>query len=105
MAMRVPTVNGSITEFVVNLEAEPDAEEINDAFRAAAAGDLEGVLGVTDDRIVSRDVLGNPHSSYVDLQSTNVVADGKQAKVLTWYDNEYGFSNRMLDVATYVADE
>jgi glyceraldehyde 3-phosphate dehydrogenase len=104
MAIRVPTVNGSITELVVNLEGEPSAEEINDAFAAAAAGDMAGVLGVTTDEIVSRDILGNPHSSYVDLQSTNVVADGKQAKILTWYDNEYGFSNRMLDVATYVDD-
>jgi glyceraldehyde 3-phosphate dehydrogenase len=102
MAIRVPTVNGSVTELVVNLEAEPSAEEINAAFTAAAEGDMAGVLGVTDDEIVSRDVLGNPHSSYVDLQSTNVVAGGKQAKILTWYDNEYGFSNRMLDVAAYI---
>jgi glyceraldehyde 3-phosphate dehydrogenase len=104
MAMRVPTVNGSITELVVNLESEPSAEEINDAFIDAAEGDMAGVLGVTHDEIVSRDILGNPHSSYVDLSSTNVVASGKQAKILTWYDNEYGFSNRMLDVAAYVYD-
>jgi glyceraldehyde 3-phosphate dehydrogenase len=104
MAIRVPTVNGSLTELVVNLEAEPSAEEINDAFMDAAAGEMAGVLGVTDDEIVSRDILGNPHSSYVDLDSTNVVAGGTQAKILTWYDNEYGFSNRMLDVAAYVTD-
>jgi glyceraldehyde 3-phosphate dehydrogenase len=104
MAIRVPTVNGSLTELVVELEAQPSAEEINDAFMDAAAGEMAGVLGVTDDQIVSRDILGNPHSSYVDLDSTNVVADGKQAKILTWYDNEYGFSNRMLDVAAYVHD-
>ncbi|WP_318567261.1 type I glyceraldehyde-3-phosphate dehydrogenase [Salinigranum marinum] len=104
MAIRVPTVNGSLTELVVNLEAEPSAEEINDAFMDAAAGEMAGVLGVTDDEIVSRDILGNPHSSYVDLDSTNVVAGGTQAKILTWYDNEYGFSNRMLDVAAYVID-
>ena len=104
MAIRVPTVNGSLTELVVNLEAEPSAEEINGAFMDAAAGEMAGVLGVTDDEIVSRDILGNPHSSYVDLDSTNVVAGGTQAKILTWYDNEYGFSNRMLDVAAYVTD-
>jgi glyceraldehyde 3-phosphate dehydrogenase len=104
MAIRVPTVNGSLTELVVNLETEPSAEEINAAFTAAAEGDMAGVLGVTNDEIVSRDILGNPHSSYVDLESTNVVAGGTQAKILTWYDNEYGFSNRMLDVAAYITD-
>jgi glyceraldehyde 3-phosphate dehydrogenase len=104
MAIRVPTVNGSLTELVVNLDAEPGAEEINDAFIDAAAGEMAGVLGVTDDQIVSRDILGNPHSSYVDLDSTNVVAGGAQAKILTWYDNEFGFSNRMLDVAAYIHD-
>jgi glyceraldehyde 3-phosphate dehydrogenase len=104
MAMRVPTVNGSITELVVNLESEPSAEEINDAFVEAATGEMAGVLGVTDEAIVSRDILRDPHSSLVDLQSTNVVAGGKQAKILTWYDNEYGFSSRMLDVAAYIHD-
>ncbi|WP_136590647.1 type I glyceraldehyde-3-phosphate dehydrogenase [Salinigranum halophilum] len=104
MAIRVPTVNGSLTELVVNLEDEPSAEEINDAFMDYAAGEMAGVLGVTDDQIVSRDILGNPHSSYVDLDSTNVVAGGTQAKILTWYDNEYGFSNRMLDVAAFLTD-
>jgi glyceraldehyde 3-phosphate dehydrogenase len=104
MAIRVPTVNGSLTELVVNLADEPSAEEINAAFTAAAESDMAGVLGVTSDEIVSRDVLGNPHSSYVDLASTNVVAGGTQAKILTWYDNEYGFSNRMLDVAAYIHD-
>jgi glyceraldehyde 3-phosphate dehydrogenase len=104
MAIRVPTVNGSLTEFVVTLEAEPSEAEINAAFTAAAESDMAGVLGVTNDEVVSRDILGNSHSSYVDLESTNVVAGGKQAKILTWYDNEYGFSNRMLDVAAYVTD-
>jgi len=103
MAVRVPIPNGSLTDLTVNLEARPDAETINDAFRAAADGDLAGVLGYTDDEVVSRDILGLPFSSYVDLQSTNVVADGRQAKVLTWYDNEFGFSCRMLDLARYVA--
>jgi len=103
MAVRVPTVNGSLTELVANLADRPDATTINDAFREAADGDLAGVLGYTDDEVVSRDILGLPFSSYVDLQSTNVVADGRQAKVLTWYDNEYGFACRMLDLARLVA--
>jgi len=102
IAMRVPVPNGSITEFVASLESDVAVGDVNGAFRDAAEGDLEGVLGVTDDPIVSSDVLGTPYSTLVDLQSTNVV--GGQAKVLTWYDNEYGFSNRMLDVAEYVSE-
>ena len=100
MAMRVPVPNGSITEFVTSLEAEVTESDVNGAFREAAQGDLEGVLGVTDDELVSSDILGVPYSTYVDLESTNVV--GGLTKVLTWYDNEYGFSNRMLDLAEYV---
>ncbi len=102
MAMRVPVPDGSITEFVVNLEEDVTEGDVNAAFEEAAAGELEGVLGVTDDEIVSRDVLGQPYSTLVDLQNTNVV--GGLTKVLTWYDNEYGFANRMLDVGEYVAE-
>ena len=106
MAIRVPVPTGSITEFVVSLEASVTAAAVNDAFRAAADdGPLAGVLGYTDDEVVSSDVTGLPFSSYVDLQSTNVIADGDLLKILTWYDNEYGFSNRMLDMAAYVHDE
>jgi glyceraldehyde 3-phosphate dehydrogenase len=105
MAMRVPVPNGSLTELVVDLEKSPSADEINDAFRGAAdSGPLAGVLGYTDDEVVSRDIIGLPFSSYVDLRSTNVVGedDDGVVKILTWYDNEYGFSNRLLDVAAYV---
>jgi glyceraldehyde 3-phosphate dehydrogenase len=102
MAIRVPVPNGSVTELVVDLADSPGVDDINRAFRAAADGDLAGVLGYTDDEVVSSDIVGLPHSSYVDLNSTNVVRDGALAKVLTWYDNEFGFSNRMLDVARYV---
>lgn len=101
MAMRVPVPNGSITDLTVDLEADVGAEEVNAAFKAAADGDLAGVLGYTDDEIVSRDILGLPFSSYVDCDSTLAV-EGGQVKVLTWYDNEYGFANRMLDLAQYV---
>jgi glyceraldehyde 3-phosphate dehydrogenase len=101
MAMRVPVPNGSITDFVVDLEADVGREEVNEAFQNAADGDLAGVLGYTDDEVVSRDILGLPFSSYVDLDSTMSV-EGGQVKVLTWYDNEYGFANRMLDLAQYV---
>ena len=106
MAIRVPIPNGSLTELVVDLESNPSADEINDAFRAAAdSGPLAGVLGYTDDEVVSSDIIGLPFSTYTDLNSTNVVGDDGLAKILTWYDNEYGFSNRMLDVAAYIVDE
>jgi len=106
MAIRVPIPNGSLTELVVDLESNPSADEINDAFRAAAdSGPLAGVLGYTDDEVVSSDIIGLPFSTYTDLNSTNVVGEDGLAKILTWYDNEYGFSNRMLDVAAYIVDE
>jgi glyceraldehyde 3-phosphate dehydrogenase len=103
MAIRVPVPNGSITELVVDLEAAPSVERLNAAFRDAAdSGPLAGVLGYTDDEVVSSDILGLPFSSMVDLNSTNQVNDGGLYKILTWYDNEYGFSNRMLDVAHFL---
>ena len=106
MAIRVPVPTGSITELVVDLAADATEEEINEAFRAAADdGPLAGVLGYTDDEVVSSDIVGLPFSSSVDLNSTNVIGDNDLVKVLTWYDNEYGFSNRMLDMAEYVVDE
>jgi glyceraldehyde 3-phosphate dehydrogenase len=102
MAIRVPVPNGSITEFVVDLQEEVTESDVNAAFREAAAGELEGVLGVTDDEVVSSDIQGVSYSSYVDLESTNVV--NGMTKILTWYDNEFGFSNRMLDVAVHVTE-
>ena len=105
MAIRVPVPNGSITELTVDLQGNPLSNDINAAFQDAAdSGPLAGVLGYTDDEVVSRDILGLPFSSTVDLNSTNVVNNGELAKILTWYDNEYGFSNRMLDVATYITN-
>ncbi|WP_394740626.1 type I glyceraldehyde-3-phosphate dehydrogenase [Natronococcus roseus] len=104
MAMRVPVPNGSITDLTVDLEEDVTEEELADAIRSAADDELAGVLGYTDEEIVSRDIVGLPFSSYVDLESTMSLEDGL-VKVLTWYDNEYGFSNRMLDLATYVAAE
>jgi glyceraldehyde 3-phosphate dehydrogenase len=105
MAIRVPVPNGSVTELVVDLDGNPSEEEINDAFRSAAdSGPLAGVLGYTDEEVVSSDIVGLPFSSMVDLESTNTVDDGNMAKILTWYDNEYGFSNRMLDMAEFVSE-
>ncbi|MFB6114130.1 MAG: type I glyceraldehyde-3-phosphate dehydrogenase [Halodesulfurarchaeum sp.] len=104
MAMRVPVPNGSITDFTVDLQGDPSVAAINDTFREAADGELAGVLGYTDEEIVSSDVIGAPFSSQVDLSATRTIADGAMAKVLTWYDNEFGFANRMLDLGSYVTN-
>jgi len=103
MAIRVPVPAGSITELTVDLDADVTAGDVNAAFREAADGYLSGVLGYTDEAVVSADIVGLPFSTYVDLDLTNVV--GGQTKILTWYDNEYGFSSRMLDVAEYITEE
>ncbi|UHQ96089.1 type I glyceraldehyde-3-phosphate dehydrogenase [Natrinema halophilum] len=102
MAMRVPVPDGSITDLTINLETDVTKDELADAIRNAADGELAGVLGYTDEEIVSRDVIGLPFPSYVDLESVMVVADDL-VKVLTWYDNEYGFSVQMMKLAKYVA--
>ena len=102
MAMRVPVPNGSITDLTVNVEDDITREEVVDALRAAADDGLAGVLGYTDEEIVSRDIVGLPFASFVDLESVMVVANDL-VKVLAWYDNEYGFSTQMLDLAMYVA--
>ncbi len=102
MSMRVPVPNGSVTDLVVDLEAEPDRQDVNEAIRRAADDELAGVLGYTDEEIVSSDIIGLPFSSYVDLKSTMDAGDGF-VKLLAWYDNEAGFSNRLLDVASYIS--
>ncbi len=98
MAIRVPTPNVSLVDMVMTLEQDVTVEQVNDAFRAAAAGPLAGVLDAVDAPLVSSDLIGNPHSSVVDLGLTDVMG-GNSVKVLTWYDNEWGFSNRMIDLA------
>jgi glyceraldehyde 3-phosphate dehydrogenase len=106
MAMRVPVPDGSITDFTVDLAEDVTAEEVNEAIEEAAHGDLEGVLGYTEDEVVSRDIVGVPFSSLVDLQSTmEVEREDGLVKILAWYDNEYGFANRMLDMAGLVAEK
>lgn len=103
-AMRVPVPDGSISDLTVNLGRDATEAEVADAIRSAADDELSGVLGYTDDEIVSRDVVGLPIPSYVDLGSLMVVS-GDMLKILVWYDNEYGFSTQMLDLAVYVARE
>lgn len=98
MAMRVPTPTGSIVDLVVDLEEEVTEEDIHEAMRSAAEGKLEGVLGYAEDPIVSRDVFGDPHSSIYDPHHTRVIA-GNQVKILSWYDNEWGYACRLVDMA------
>jgi len=102
VAIRVPTPNVSVVDLTVQLAKTAAAEEINAAFRKAAAGPMKGVLEVTDEELVSVDFRGNPASSIVDAPLTKVV-DGSLAKVFCWYDNEWGFSNRVKDLLHFMA--
>lgn len=102
LAMRVPTPDVSVVDLTVELDRPATVEQINDAFRAAADGDLKGILAVSDEPLVSVDYIGNPASSIVDLQSTFVVQD-QLVKVLAWYDNEWAYSLRCVDLAKYIA--
>jgi glyceraldehyde 3-phosphate dehydrogenase len=102
LAIRVPTPNVSLVDLTVVLAKPATAEDINGAFKKAAAGPMKGILDVTDEELVSVDFRGNPHSSIVDAPLTKVV-DGNLAKVFSWYDNEWGFSNRMKDLIRYMA--
>jgi glyceraldehyde 3-phosphate dehydrogenase len=97
-AMRVPTADVSVVDLSVRLARRTTAEEINAAMRDAASGPLKGILEYCDEPLVSVDFLGNPHSSILDAASTKVM-DGDFAKVLAWYDNEWGYSNRVVDLA------
>ena len=101
-ALRVPVPTGSITDFTANLKTSASVEEINAAFRSAAAkGALKGILKYTDDPIVSSDIVGDPHSSIFDSGMT--MSMGKMVKVCSWYDNEWGYSNRLVDLVKHVA--
>lgn len=101
-SFRVPVPTGSITDFTANLKKAATVEEINAAYKAAASkGDLKGVLKYTEDPIVSSDIVNDPHSSIFDAGMT--MSMGKLVKVCSWYDNEWGYSNRLVDLVTYVA--
>lgn len=100
-SLRVPVPTGSITDFVVNLKTAATKDEINSAFRSAANGSLKGVLEYTDAPIVSSDIVHNPHSCIFDSELT--MSLGTMVKVLGWYDNEWGYSNRLVDLALHVA--
>ncbi|OIJ10968.1 type I glyceraldehyde-3-phosphate dehydrogenase [Anaerobacillus arseniciselenatis] len=104
LALRVPTPNVSLVDLVVNVEKEVTVEEINKAFKEAADGSLKGILGYTTEPLVSIDFNGNENSTVIDGLSTMVISD-KQIKVLAWYDNEWGYSCRVVDLVNYVATE
>ncbi|MDR4889199.1 glyceraldehyde-3-phosphate dehydrogenase [Fredinandcohnia sp. QZ13] len=101
MALRVPTPNVSLVDLVVDVERDVTVEEINEAFITASVGALKGVLDFTTEPLVSIDFNTNPHSSIIDGLSTMVIGDRK-VKVLAWYDNEWGYSCRVVDLAKYV---
>ncbi len=97
IAIRVPTPVGSITDFVCEVENDTNVEEVNAVVKKACAGNMKGIMQYVDEPIVSSDIIGNPHSSIFDSQLTKV-GDKKMLKVFAWYDNEWGFSNRMVEV-------
>ncbi|MFD7015498.1 type I glyceraldehyde-3-phosphate dehydrogenase [Streptomyces sp. NPDC059928] len=103
MAMRVPVPTGSITDLVIELTREVTKDEVNAAFQKAAEGELKGILYYTEDPIVSSDIVSHPASCTFDSQLTMV--DAKTVKVLGWYDNEWGYSNRLVDLTVFVGGQ
>jgi glyceraldehyde 3-phosphate dehydrogenase len=100
-SLRVPTPTVSVVDFTADVERATTREELNDAFREAAAGPMKGILGVSDEPLVSTDFRGDPRSSIIDAES-NMVLDGTMLKVIAWYDNEWGYSCRCADLIAYV---
>lgn len=98
VAIRVPTPNVSVVDLTFEAARETSVDEINDAIRSASKGSLSGILGVTDEKLVSQDFNHDPHSSIFATDQTKVM-DGTMCRILSWYDNEWGFSNRMVDTA------
>jgi glyceraldehyde 3-phosphate dehydrogenase len=101
MAIRVPTPNVSVVDLVAEVDKDATAEAINAALKEAAEGPLEGILKYTEEPIVSIDMNGNPHSSIVDAPLTKVL-EGNMVKVLSWYDNEWGYSTRLKDLMLFI---
>ena len=101
MAFRVPVMDGSVVDLVATLSNQTTIEEVNAAMKEAAEGELKGILEYTEDPIVSADIVGNPHSSIFDAESTSVM-QGKMVKVVSWYDNEWGYSNRVVELTKMV---
>ena len=102
MAIRVPTPDVSVIDLVAELNKKTTAEKVNAALRSAARGPMKGILDITDEPLVSADFLGDPHSSIVDGLSTRIM-DGTQVKIISWYDNEWGYSCRVRDLVKFLA--
>ncbi|NRA03535.1 MAG: type I glyceraldehyde-3-phosphate dehydrogenase [Myxococcales bacterium] len=102
IAIRIPIADVSVIDLVCEIEREVTAEQVNDAFRRAAEGPMRGILRVCDEPLVSIDFQGDPHSSIVDAENTRVLG-GNLVKILSWYDNEWGYANRVADLAELVA--
>jgi len=106
MALRVPVSDGSVVDLVAELDKEVTKEDVNNAFKEASQTYLKGILEYTEEPIVSTDIIGNPHSAIVDGLSTNVLGGkGNLVKVLAWYDNEWGFSCRLVDLLKYIKEK
>ncbi len=101
LAIRVPTPDGSLVDVVAELSQEVTKDEINDAFRSSAQGELKGILEYSEEPLVSVDIVGNPHSSIFDALSTQVIEENL-VKVIAWYDNEWGYSCRMVDMMEFL---
>jgi glyceraldehyde 3-phosphate dehydrogenase len=104
LAFRVPTPTVSVIDFVCDLEKEVTVEDVNKALKSAAAGPLKGILEFCEEELVSMDFKGNPHSSIIDGPGTMVIG-GNMVKILAWYDNEWGYSCRLSDLAVYIASK
>jgi len=103
--MRVPVPCGSITDLSVELEKQVTRDEVNAAYKEAAQKELKGILQYTEDELVSMDIVDNPHSCILDGLSTMVLGDrGTMVKVFGWYDNEWGYSTRLVDLFKYLAE-
>jgi glyceraldehyde 3-phosphate dehydrogenase len=103
IAVRAPVATGSVVDLVCDVSGETTAEEVNGAVKEAADGPLAGILSYTEDPIVSTDIIQNPHSSIFDAEQT-MVTDGRMVKVIAWYDNEWGYSNRCVELAAKVLE-
>jgi len=101
MAMRVPTPDGSLVDLVAELDQDVTVDDVNNVLKEAAEGHLKGILGYSDEPLVSADYIGNTNSSTIDGIST-MVMEGNMVKVVSWYDNEMGYSSRVVDLAAYL---
>ncbi len=104
IAVRAPVPDGSLTDIVAHMKQDVTVESINQAFKKAAEGSLKGILAYSEDELVSADIIGCPHSGVIDALSTMVIMK-RFIKVFVWYDNEYGYSHRMIDLACYIGKQ